>query len=231
MAIHVGCSGLPLKRARYFNVLNACEVLPNQEVPPRPANARRWAEEAPEGFVFSMVASRFFTMSPKPLPPGLEGTPQDYGGLRLTPEATRLYERTLEAAIALGAEVLVFVTPPSIGPSPRGKETLARFFGELDRRGVRFAWEPHGPWDAEEIAALCAAHDLVPCVDPLRDPLPEGDVAYARLGPFAAMGRSLADDELERIAEALEPFDEAYCFFGTERCFSDARRMRDLLES
>jgi uncharacterized protein YecE (DUF72 family) len=231
MTIFVGCSGLPIKRARYYEILNACEVLPAQDVPPRAANARHWAEEAPEGFVYSMVASRFFSIEPDPLPPGLEGTPSDYGGMRLTKEVVDLYERTIEGAVALGAKVLVFATPSRIGPSLRGKEALAQFFRHVDRHGLRFAWEPHGPWEPEEIAALCTEHELIQCVDPLRDPIPEADLAYARLGPFAAMGRSLADDELERIVEALEPFEEAYCFFSTERAFSDARRMRELLAS
>lgn len=231
MAIHVGCTGLPLKHAQYFDALNAVEVTPEQEVPPRPANARRLSEEAPEGFVFSMVASRILSYTPDQLPPGLEGDPKRYGGLQLTAEALALYERTLDAATAMGARIMVFITPPQIGPSLRGKEALAQFFRRVDRRGLRFVWEPHGPWEDGAIASICAEHDLIRCIDPLRDPVGPGDVVYARLGPFAALGRSLADDELERIAEALEDSSEAYCFFATERAFSDARRMRALVES
>ena len=231
MAVHVGCSGLPLKRAQYYETLKAVEVLPVQEVPPRPASARRWREEAPGGFVFTMVASRLLCSPPDQLPPGLDGDVKKYGGLQLSEEVLSLYQRTIDAAVALEAQVLVFITPPQIGPGRRGKEALAQFFKRVDRRGINFAWEAHGPWEDEEVIELCHEHDLIRCVDPLRDYIPEEGRAYGRLGPFAAMGRSLADDELERIAEALEARPDSYCFFATERAFSDARRMRELVES
>jgi uncharacterized protein YecE (DUF72 family) len=228
MSIHVGCSGLPAKRERYFESLNAVEVLPSQEVPPTPSSARRWKEEAPEGFFFSLMASRLLTVAPDHLPPGIEGAPARFGGLQLTEENLALHHRTLEAAAALGAGALLFATPSQIGPSRRGREALRRFFGAVERGGLRFVWEPHGPWAETELAQLCADLNLVRCVDPLRDPVPPGPVAYTRLGPFAIMGRSIADDEIEQIAGALEPFEEAYCFFGTERAFVDARRLREL---
>jgi len=231
MPVHVGCSGLPLKRAEYYKTHHAVEVLPIQEIPPRPAVARSWREEAPKDFVFTMVASRFLCTAPDQLPPGLDGEPRNYGGLKLTEEVLGLYRRTIDAAVALEARVLVFVTPPQIGPSLRGKEALTQFFRRVDRQGLRFAWEPHGPWEEEEVLEICEKHDLIWSGDPLRDPIPSSERAYGRLGPFAAMGRSLADDELERIAEALEPFSEAYCFFATERAFSDARRLLELVEA
>jgi len=45
------------------------------------------------------------------------------------------------------------------------------------------------------------------------------------------MGRALADDELEVILELLEPFEESYCFFNTERAFKDAQRLRAMSDS
>lgn len=230
MSKFIGCTGLPIKRNSYYSNLNAVEIVPEQGVPPKPSTARRWAEEAPEGFCFSMVVSKHLTAKPEQLPPGLSGEPARYGGLQLTNEVLELYERTLESAEALGARVLLFSTPPHIGPSRRGRETLSRFFEHIDRREMKFAWEPHGPWEDAELAALCADLDLLRCGDPLRDVLPAGPAAYARLGSFVAMGRAMADDELEAIVEILEDFEEAYCFFGTDRCFSDAKRLRALFE-
>ena len=232
MAIHVGCSGMSIKRGRYFKSLAAVEVLPPQEVPPKPSSVRRWVKEAPDNFCFTMVASRFISTTPERLPPGLDGSVRGYGGFQLTPEVLGLYERTVESAVALGAKMLVFVTTPQVSPSRRGHEALRRFFEKVDRQGLRFAWEPHGPWENAEVEALCRGLDLVRCVDPLRDPIPDGaDAAYARLGPFAVMGRAMADDELETILELLEPFDEAFCFFNTERAFKDAQRLRAMSES
>jgi uncharacterized protein YecE (DUF72 family) len=228
MSIHVGCSGLPAKRERYFESLNAVEVLPSQEVPPTTSSARRWKEEAPEGFRFTIVASRLLTVAPDHLPPGIEGDLERFGGLQLTDENLAVHRRALEAAEALGAGIMLFATPSQLGPSRRGREALRRFFGGVERGGLRFAWEPHGPWADAEVAQLCADLSLIRCVDPMRDAVPEGPVAYTRLGPFAIMGRSIADDELERIVETLEPFEEAYCFFGTERALGDAKRLREL---
>lgn len=175
-----------------------------------------------------MVVSRFFSVAPDQLPPGLDGDPRAYGGLQMTQQMMDLYDRTINAAGALGAKTLVFVTTPQVGPSRRGREAMERFFKKVDRKGIQFVWEPHGPWEIEEIEEICQELDLVRSIDPLRDPVLEGKVAYARLGPFAAMGRSLADDELERIMDHLDSFDEAYCFFNTERAFRDAQRLREM---
>lgn len=222
---------MPVTREKYFKALNAVEVLPSQEVPPKPSSASRWAEEASEDFAFSMVASRFISTHPDQLPPGLDGDPKRYGGLQLTEEVRTLVDRTMDSAVALGAKMLVFVTTPVIRPGPRGRETLGRFFSSLDRRGLRCAWEPHGPWQEEEITELCEELDLVRCFDPLRDTPPQGSLAYARLGPFAVMGRSIAEDELETIIDVLEEYDEAFCFFGTERAYGDAQRLLRMLSA
>lgn len=222
---------MPVKKERYLAALSAVELSLEGGVPPKPATARRWAAEAPEGFVHALVAPPALAKAPDRLPPGLEGEVGDYGGLRTTPQVLGLFERTAEAARALAARALVVVTPASLAPGPAGKERVRSFFEAVRRarEGLVVAWEPHGPWGDAEVAGLCGELDLVRAVDPLRDPVPEGRVAYARLGPFAAMGRSMADDELEAIVEALEPFEEAFCFFATDRAFSDARRLRAIL--
>ena len=67
MSMFVGCTGLPAKRGGYYSNLNAVEVVPDQGVPPKPSTARRWAEEAPDGFCFTMVASKFLTTKPEQL--------------------------------------------------------------------------------------------------------------------------------------------------------------------
>ena len=220
-----------MKRDRYFEALNAVEVLPSQEIPQRKSSAKNWKKTAPEDTIFTVVASRLLTTTPDSLPPALKGEPQSYGGLQLTPENLELYDRTLEMAVGFGAKVLVFVTSPQISPSRRGREALSRFFSKVERQGLILAWEPHGPWEDDELVEICRDLDLVRCVDPLRDNLPEGRYAYARLGPFAAMGRSMAEDELEDIVDVLEPYEEAFCFFNTERAFKDAQRLRALCEA
>jgi len=232
MAIHVGCSGMPVKRQKYVETLDTVELQFEQGVPPKPATARRWAEDAPDGFVHTLVASHLLAKAPDRMPPGLSGEVTDYGGMRPTEAALDLFGRSMEASRALDARAMVFVTPASIPPGSRGQDVLRRFFEAVGSppEGTLFAWEPHGPWEAEEAATLAAELGLVRCVDPLRDTLFEGEVVYARLGPFACMGRALADDELEDIADALESYDEAFCIFDTDRAFEDARRFRALCQ-
>ena len=231
MAIHVGCSGMPVGRARYTGSLGALEVAFTQGVPPRASTARKWRQEVPEGFVYTVVAPSAISRAPDRLPPGLSGEVSDYGGLRPTDAVRALSGWTLEVAAALEARMLLFVTPPSIGPGPRGRDTVRRYFDAIGPGpdGLGYTWEPHGPWAEAELRSLAAELGLVLAVDPLRDPIPPGGVAYGRLGPFAAMGRALADDELEAIVEALEPHDEAYCFLDTDRAFDDARRLGALV--
>jgi len=232
MSVHVGCTGMPVGRARYVEALSAIELTFPQSALPNAATLRRWLETTPEGFAFSVVAPPALSRPPTTMPPGLSGSPSAYGGLRPTAENLALYARTAEVAATLRARVIVFATTPQVPPGPRGGDVIRRFFDAIGpgSDGVRYGWEPHGPWQDEEVTALCTELGLVRCVDPLRDPLPEGEVAYARLGPFAAMGRAFADDELESIAEALSGYAQAYCFFATERSFHDARRLRALCE-
>jgi uncharacterized protein YecE (DUF72 family) len=231
MSMYIGCSGLPAKRQKYFENYNAVEILPAQEIPPRPSTAKPWRAEAPEGFAFSMVASRFFALRPEQLPPGLKGDASKYGGFQLSDELMDLHARTIAAAEAFQAQTLVFVTPSQVSPSPRSKEALYRFFEQVERGSLRFIWEPHGPWEHGEIAKVCSDLNLIHAIDPLRDELPPEGPVYARLGPFAVMGRAMAEDELEVIHEALSEGDDAWCFFNTERAQRDAQRLRQLWAS
>jgi uncharacterized protein YecE (DUF72 family) len=232
MAIHVGCSGMPVSRKKYVAALDTVELQFEQGVPPKASTAKKWASEAPDGFIHTVVAPIHLAKAPERLPPGLAGEVGDYGGLRPTEAALDLFGRALEAARALDAKAMVFVTPASIPPGPRGRDALRRFFEAVGPppEGMRFAWEAHGPWDAEEVASLAVELGLVRCVDPLKDEMYEGAVAYGRLGPFACMGRALADDELEDICDALDQYDEAFCLFDTDRAFDDARRLRALCQ-
>jgi hypothetical protein len=106
---------------------------------------------------------------------------------------------------------------------------MAAFFAAADRRGLSIAWEPHGPWEHPRAAAHAAAAGLVLAVDPLRDPAPAGASAYFRLGPFAALGSRLGVYNLERLADAAQPFAQVTCVLDTPRALDDVRNLRAVL--
>ncbi|MET1127893.1 MAG: DUF72 domain-containing protein, partial [Thermoproteota archaeon] len=51
-----GCCGFPLSRKRYFERFNVVEVQQTFYDPPSADTLRRWREEAPKGFVFTVKA-------------------------------------------------------------------------------------------------------------------------------------------------------------------------------
>ncbi|MBW2276355.1 MAG: DUF72 domain-containing protein [Deltaproteobacteria bacterium] len=230
--ISVGTVGYPIEHRRVHEVVDVVELLDGRFIPPRRRTARRLREDAHSSFAFTVQAPISVFAARSDLPElELGGERDRFGELQLTDENLGLWRRGLEFAAEVGAEALVLLTPGALTPAPANVKRLETFLAAVDRGGLPIVWEPRGPWETERAQQVALANDLVLSVDPLRDEPAAGPLAYLRLGPFAAMGSRVGVYDLERIAEAAQRFERAFCLFDTPRALDDARNLKRVLVS
>ena len=239
--VRVGCAGLPsgVSRASYFERLDLLETDATFYDPPRDVALRRWRTEAPPGSAFSVMAWQVITHEPgtpgyarlnAPLAPELAA---QAGGFRDTPAVRDAWVRTVGAARALGAEVIVFQTPPSFTPTEANREALRRFCGEIaaDHGTLTLAWEPQGLWEPSQASSLANEIGLVYALDPLQLEVPPPDEprAYFRIHGLGIYRGRLGDDLLELLADMVEGYERAWVVFANVEKLGDAQRFHRLL--
>ena len=223
-AISVGCAELPPGMARkvYFQKLQFLETrLPGDETPGERI-LRRWRQEAGGPGRFALVAPRDLC---------------DPSGAREASIAAEKRVRAGElarAAAELGAAAVVFPTPPEITPGSAHRDRLRWLFEEVassERFGdIVRVWQADGLWRPAVAAGVAEELGVVAAQDPLAEdsigegPVPEaGPVAYARVTGLGRSGRPLAEDDLARLAEWLEPCRRAFVAFATTARLRDAQ--------
>jgi hypothetical protein len=227
--IRVGTVGFPVRdKRRVLAAVEIVELTDGRFVPPARAVAKRFRRSWPASVDAAVQCSVHLVDPPRGGAP-LLGNPSGYGGFETSEENVALWVRCTEYAVAIEARALVVITPPSFTPGPSNLARMAAFFAAVDRRGLAVVWEPHGPWENRRAATHAAEMGITLAVDPLRDPAPEGDTAYFRLGPFAAMGSRLGVYDLERLADAAAPFAEVVCVLDTPRALDDVRNLKAVL--
>lgn len=217
MELHVGTSGysyeewkgsfypedLPAKDMLpyYAQRLNGVEINNTFYRLPKASVLESWASQVPEGFRFSIKASRRITHF-----------------ARLKEEARDPTEYLLSTVSALGARlgVLLFQMPPNL---KKEAERLAAFL-ELLPAGTRAAFEfRHGSWHDDEVlgllrvagaALVCADTEEAEGDEPIRSTTTWG---YLRL-----RRPDYADDDLRRWAEHVHGtgWERAFVFFKHE---------------
>jgi uncharacterized protein YecE (DUF72 family) len=225
----IGTVGYPVGRKQVHGSVDLVEIVESRQLPPSRSTARKWRRAAPGTVRFAAQLSRFlFDPLPPDSPAPAGGASERYGDFRPTEENRALWERCREFADGLDAEALVLITPAEVTPASPALERMLELLGTVERGGIPLVWEPHGPWEHERAAGIAEQHGLVLAVDPLRDAPPPGELAYLRLGPFAAMGSRVGVYDLERIAAAAAGFERAICVFETPRALDDARNLKRL---
>jgi uncharacterized protein YecE (DUF72 family) len=184
---------------------------------PRRSTLRRWRHEAPDDLIFALRAPANAVVSRR-------------GPLRFDDELKRGFEWTMEAAEAVRAEAVVFVTPVSLTPGRRDRDRLAAFRERFPKTENRtWVWAPSGLWNAESAYPLARKLGLVCAVDPLDGGLPGGDVAYARitgLGIRARLSEPALRDVLETLIRAA--YDKAFVSIDSDRSFQQASLLQKL---
>ncbi len=229
--ILVGTVGYPIAPGLFADDVDCIEMTGAKYIPPGRKTAVHERSGLPSPVECTVQVSRYFA-SPPPSEASLRGDIRAYGDFQVNDETRDLWKRQREYALALSARMLVLLTPPEITPSASRLAAMSSFLKEMDRDGIAIVWEPRGPWSAGQIRQFAQAHDLVVAVDPLRDAVPQGDVAYLRFGPFSSSGSRMGTYELEQIADAARSCDAAtvYCVFDTHRAVDDARNLRRVLQ-
>lgn len=186
----VGETQFPRDFRRYARQFSLLEIDCEPGSVPGKARLQACAEQAPEGFVFSLVV------------------PSSLASLDGGEEAARAWKSAQNVARILKAKWWVVRTPTAVRPTRRAREQLGALFAQLQAGGMRVAWEPRGLWEDDAAGETAAALGAYLVRDVAKQDPPPADVLYARvlaLGRGARVGLGLA----ERIAERMHAFPEA----------------------
>jgi uncharacterized protein YecE (DUF72 family) len=232
--IKVGCYGFPIKREIYYQNFDVVEIQQTFYHLPQISTGRRWKEEAPLNFEFTMKAWQLITHEPSSptyrrlrmdIP---EKNKQHYGFFKNTEEVDRAWSKTAEFARALGAKKILFQSPKSFDSSEEHIKELRRFFEQVNRDSFTFIWEPRGPWERKEVEEICEGMGIIPCLDPYHDSLPKGGFAYIRLHGKTGYRYTYSEDDLKELLKGMKPYREAYCMFNNMNMFKDAQHLKIL---
>jgi uncharacterized protein YecE (DUF72 family) len=183
----------------------------------------RWRYAVPEGFVFSVKASRYLTHMKKLKDP--------------REPVERLFDRVSVLGTGLGP--ILFQLPPRWRSNPERLEGLLEILPE----NHRYAFEFRDPsWFDGEVYGLLAQHEAAFCVYDLggmTSPMEvTADFAYVRLhGPDGPYRGRYGDRRLDRWASAfsawLKEGLDVYCYFDNDEAgyaTQDALRLQQMME-
>jgi uncharacterized protein YecE (DUF72 family) len=236
--VRVGTCGFAEAQARTYREFDLLEVQRTFYQPPQVKTARRWREEAPEGFVFTLKAWQLLTHEAgSPTYRRLEEDLSDRqlaqaGGFRWNRVTRMAWERTRAIADALDASAVVFQTPRRFVPSRENCDRLYDFFQRIERDGRRMVFEPRGEeWDDATVRRLVSDLDLIHGVDPfLRKPVGRG-LRYYRLHGRPAYNYRYAytDEDLAGLEAGLNRAWPTWVLFNNDAMAEDARRLMERL--
>jgi uncharacterized protein YecE (DUF72 family) len=176
---------------------------------PTLATLRRWRKSVPPHFDFAVVAG-----------PNLS---------RVKPgeAADRELDAAKAAIDALQARCFVLRTPPEVTPTSLWRDRIAKLVQRVPHDATRFVWEPSGVWETIDAASQARAWEVVLAVDPAREPVPPGPVAYLRMRALGET-RSFGPVALERIVRGVGQRRDAFVVIETDTALAEAKRLRQL---
>jgi uncharacterized protein YecE (DUF72 family) len=234
-ALKIGCCGFRLSQAEYFLRFPVVEVQQTFYQPPKVETLRRWREDAPEDFEFTIKAWQLIThegVSPTYRRIKRELTEKERdecGAFRATKIVREGWEVTRECAEALRARRILFQCPARFKPTPVNVENLRRFFSSVEREALIFMWEPRGEWSRELIRDLCRELDLIHVVDPLVERTTTPERCYFRLHVRRGGRNRYEDEELSELYSMLPRGETSYVLFNNVRMADDATRFQRLV--
>jgi len=216
---HIGAKELRGAMAAYakrFDLLEVRVLVPEgtgderHGATPALATLRRWRKSVPPHFDFAVVAGPLLSR------------------VKAGPGAERELDAAQAAIDALQARCFVLRTTPDVTPTSLWRDRIAKVVDRLPRDVTHFVWEPSGVWETEDAAAQARAWEVVLSVDPAREPVPAGPMAYLRLRALGET-RAFGPAALERIVKAVGPRRDVFAVIETDTAMVEAKRLRRLV--
>ena len=177
---------------------------------PSLATLRRWRKSVPPQFTFAVIAGPHLAR------------------VKSSEKGVQELEAARAAIDALQARCFVLRTPPEVTPAALWRERIAKIVNEFPRDVTHFVWEPSGVWELADAAAQARAWKVVLAVDPARDAVPDGPVAYLRLRALGET-RAFGPIALERVARAVGVRREVFMIVETDSALREAKRLRQIV--
>jgi len=245
LQVIVGCCGIPVSRAKYFEALKAVELQNTFYDLPTEDWARSFRSSIPEDAIVTVKAWQVIThphtsptwrrMKRKP-----SGDLSKYGFLRPTKENLEAWEKLRRIAQILGSKAIVFQTPPSFGYSEENLRNAIEFFKTVVRSEFLICWEPRGTWlQHTEAIRKVVSLGVVHVVDILkRDPIVPEDGTPALYTRLHGLGGEInyrykyTDSDLQELADKVSRYSSVtpqfYVMFNNIYMFNDAVRFKNL---
>jgi uncharacterized protein YecE (DUF72 family) len=214
--VHIGAKELKGDLAAYAKRFDLLELrgldASNLALAPAAATLRRWRRAVPPNFEFAVVAG----------PTLARLRPNDGFEAEL--------HAMLETATLVEARVLVICTPVEVTPSKAWRDRLAKVLDRLPRDVSQVVWEPSGLWETEDAALQARKWGVTVAVDPSRDEVPAGPIAYGRLRALGGT-RAYSTAALDRVASAIGERRDAYVVIETTGALKEAKVLRQLVRT
>ena len=236
--VQIGTCGFGrTKREEYVTQLPVVEIQHTFYDPPQIKTLEKWRADVPDNFEFTLKAWQMIThegSSPtykrlkRPL---TEKEIDEVGFFKPTESVKEALDVTLACAEALKARTILFQCPARFQALPENILNMKRFFSDIDRGDLNFAWEPRGKtWEDNVIKELCDELDLWHCVDPFVHRSVTPDKCYYRLHGRPRWRYTHEDEELYDLVSLLPDDKLAYVFFNNITMKDDAVRFRKIVE-
>lgn len=240
-------------KSRYKDKLQAfADVFPAVELNrtfyklPMAKTARKWREEVPEEFEFTVKAWQAITHPTstvtwrKRKEKLTSEQEQEFGDLNPHPLVFDAWEESCKIAGELRSPVVLLQTPSGFGPVETNVANLRGFFENVDRHGMEVAWEPRGEWNdrLDLIGELCEEIEIIHVVDLMRrEPRSAGRTAYIRLHGLnereTDYDYEYTEEELQELARRLQKLEQrhekVYCMFNNYEMYPNAGRLMEIL--
>lgn len=244
--IKIGCCGFGTAKPKYFQMFSVVEIQQTFYQPPNFDTVKRWRDEAPTDFEFTLKCWQLITHEPSSPTyrrlkmPLSEKQKIQIGSFRWTDTVRKAWDTTLQIARLLGADKIIFQCPASFAPTDENKDRMRQFFSHITHSGITCIWEPRGKWQNDEIAALCAELNLIHCVDPFKNKSVtsglvcrsknEGGLHYYRLHGITGYRHQYTDKELQDLTQLCAEKAHTYFLFNNVSMWQDAIRFKNMLK-
>jgi Protein of unknown function DUF72 len=188
------------------------------------------ASNGPDGAppLGSATLRRFRKTVPPPFDFAVVGGPQ-LARARPGEAVDRQVDEARRAIDLLHARCFVLRTTPDVTPAAVWRERIRKIASRFPRDATYFVWEPSGVWENEDAASFARSCDLVLAVDPMREEVPAGPVAYLRLRALGET-RSFGAAALERLVGAVGARRDVFTVIETDSALAEAKQLRRLLK-